>query len=74
MLVGTDRVAMDMLGVAMLRELGTNDDVATGAITDLEQIARAIELDIGTHQATELEILTDDAPSHKLAERLLARL
>lgn len=74
MLMGTDRVAMDMLGVAMLRELGTNDEVSTGAIADLDQLARAIELDLGQSHASGIDILTDDDASHTLAHTLLAQL
>ncbi len=39
MLAGTDRVALDAVGVALLRHFGTTDEVSRGAIFEQEQIA-----------------------------------
>ncbi len=46
-LAGTDRVAIDAVGVALLRHFGTTPEVSQGAIFDQEQIARAVQLKIG---------------------------
>jgi uncharacterized protein (DUF362 family) len=46
-IAGTDRVAIDAAGVALLRSFGTMRDVTEGRIFDLDQIARAAELGIG---------------------------
>jgi uncharacterized protein (DUF362 family) len=43
-LAGTDRVAVDAVGVAILKELGSNDAIMKPAIFAQEQIARAVEL------------------------------
>lgn len=73
-LVGTDRVALDALGVAMLRKLGTNDDVSRGDVFSLDQIDRAVALGVGAASADAFEVVTDDEPSRVLADELLAML
>ena len=47
MLAATDRVALDAVGVAVLRHFGTTPEVSQGSIFQQEQIARAVELGIG---------------------------
>lgn len=59
-LASTDRVALDAVGVAMLREKGTTRDVSRGPIFELEQIARAVELGIGVDGPDRIEIVTAD--------------
>ncbi|MCK5046740.1 MAG: DUF362 domain-containing protein, partial [Candidatus Heimdallarchaeota archaeon] len=44
---GTDKIAVDAVGVALLRMLGTTDEVSKGSIFKQEQIARAVELNLG---------------------------
>lgn len=73
-LAGTDRVALDVLGVAMLRRLGTTKEVSEGPIFALEQIKRAVALGVGIGHIQELEILTDDQPSKALADALIAQI
>jgi uncharacterized protein (DUF362 family) len=46
-LARTDRVALDAVGVALLRHLGTPPEVSQGAIFEQEQIARPVELGLG---------------------------
>jgi uncharacterized protein (DUF362 family) len=66
-LAGTDRVALDVVGVAILRYLGTTPEVSTGPIFELEQIKRAVELDLGASSPTEIEIVADDAEGEAYA-------
>jgi len=44
MVAGTDRIAIDAVGVAILRSLGTTPEVAQGKVFQQDQIARAVEL------------------------------
>jgi len=44
---GSDRIAIDAVGVAILRYLGTTLEVNQGKIFDQEQIKRAVELGLG---------------------------
>jgi uncharacterized protein (DUF362 family) len=70
MLAGTDRIAIDVLGLAILKELGSNKDIMGKKIFEHEQIARAVELGLGVTSPDEIEIITDDVESKKYAEKL----
>ena len=74
MLVGTDRVAMDAVGVALLRYFGTTPEVSRGAIFEQEQIARAVELGLGVNSPDQIELLTADAASTAFASEIKAVL
>ena len=67
MLAGSDRVAIDAVGVAILRRLGTTPEVSQGPIFGQEQIARAVELGLGVNSPEQIQIITDDAASEEFA-------
>jgi uncharacterized protein (DUF362 family) len=67
MLGGTDRIAIDAVGVAILRHLGTTEAVSTGKIFEQEQIKRAAELGLGVKSAKEIQIVTGDKESETYA-------
>ena len=67
MLAGTDRVAIDAVGVAILRLLGTTSEVNNGAIFEQEQIARAAELGLGVPSAKQIQLVTGDTRSEAMA-------
>jgi uncharacterized protein (DUF362 family) len=69
-LAGTDRVAIDAVGVALLRYYGTTAQVSSGPIWEQEQIARAVELGLGAAGPEEIELVTDDAESAAYAEEI----
>jgi uncharacterized protein (DUF362 family) len=71
---GTDRVAVDAVGVAMLKELGSNAAIMDKKIFEQEQIQRAVELGIGITGADQIDVVAADAASRPLAEKLKARL
>jgi len=76
MLAGTDRVAIDAVGVAILRLLGTTAEVSQGAIFEQEQIARAAELGLGVSSARQIQLVTGDTRSEAMAvqvRNILAR-
>jgi len=62
-LASTDRVAIDAVGVAILREKGTTEEVSQGRIFDLEQLKRAVELGIGVDRPENIEFITADGTS-----------
>ena len=70
MLAGTDRVAMDAVGVAILRLLGTTPEVSRGSIFEQNQVARAVELGLGVSSAKEIRLVTGDAESEALAVKV----
>ncbi len=75
-LAGTDRVAIDAVGVAVLRRLGTTPEVSRGKIFEQDQIKRAAELGVGVKSAGEIEVVTGDKESEEYAaeiRKLLAK-
>lgn len=74
LLAGTDRVAIDAVGVAILRLLGTTPAVSRGRIFEQEQIARAVELGLGTATPDQISIITGDPESAAYAEQVRAIL
>ena len=70
MLAGTDRVAIDAVGVAILRLLGTTPEVSRGKIFEQDQIKRAAELGLGVKSADQIEIVTGDKESEEYAEKV----
>ena len=74
MLAGTDRVAVDVVGLAVLKELGSNREIMETPFFSQEQIARAVELGLGIGVAEQIELVTDDQASEEYAQRLTAIL
>jgi uncharacterized protein (DUF362 family) len=70
MIAGHDRVAVDAVGLAVLKSLGSNDAIMTRRIFEQEQIARAVELELGVAAADEIELVAGDAESRELVESL----
>jgi uncharacterized protein (DUF362 family) len=69
-LAATDRVAVDAVGVAILKALGSNKAIMETKVFEQEQIARAVELGLGVAGPEEIEIVTDDEAGGRYAERL----
>ncbi|MHB1095652.1 MAG: DUF362 domain-containing protein [Gemmatimonadaceae bacterium] len=74
MIAGTDRIAVDAVGVAMLKHLGANQAIMGRKIFEQEQIARAVELKLGVESADAIELVTADAESQATANALHAIL
>ncbi|MDR0861770.1 MAG: DUF362 domain-containing protein [Oscillospiraceae bacterium] len=70
MLIGSDRVALDAVGLALLKSLGSNSAITDTPIWAQEQIARAVELGLGAASAEEIELVTDDDASAEVAARV----
>jgi uncharacterized protein (DUF362 family) len=70
MLAGTDRVAIDAVGVAILRLLGTTHEVSRGSIFEQDQISRAAELGLGVSSAKQIQLVTGDAESETFALKI----
>src|SRR4030065_308048 len=58
-LAGSDRVAIDAVGVAILRLLGTTSQVSQGRIFEQDQIARDAELGVGIKATEQIQLVTD---------------
>jgi uncharacterized protein (DUF362 family) len=70
MIAGDDRVAVDAVGLAVLKELGANDAIMGRRIFEQEQIARAVELGLGAAAPGDVELVTGDPESRADAARL----
>lgn len=73
-LAATDRVALDAVGVAILRMLGTTPEVSAGRVFEQTQIARAVELGLGVGAAEDIQLLTADAASAAYAGEIRSYL
>jgi uncharacterized protein (DUF362 family) len=69
-LAGTDRVAVDVVAIGILRSLGTTDAVSRGSVWDLEQIQRAVQLGLGSSSDEQIEIVTADTASQTMANSI----
>ena len=69
-LASTDRVAIDAVGVAVLKSLGSNDQIMNTKIFDQEQIARAVELGLGASSPAEIEVMPVDEQSREYSNRV----
>ena len=73
-LASTDRVAIDAVGVAILKLLGSNESIMRPKIFEQEQIARAVELGLGAASPAEIEVAAADENSQDLRDRAAAIL
>lgn len=67
---GTDRVAVDAVGVAVLKELGSNEAIMGRKIFEQEQITRAAELGLGISSPGLIDLVTADEAGRLYAEKL----
>src|SRR4030043_1495400 len=67
----TDRVAMDAVGVAILKLLGSNESIMKTKIFEQEQIARAVELGLGASSPSDIEVIPADEKSQDYRDRVL---
>jgi uncharacterized protein (DUF362 family) len=73
-IAGTDRVAIDAVGVALLRSYGTVHEVMEGRIFGQEQIARAAEIGVGIASAAAIHLVTLDQTAETVADRIQVQL
>ena len=69
-MMSDDRIAIDAVGIAILRHYGTTSKVSKGKIFELDQIKRAAELGVGVKSADKIDIVGLDAESESVAGEL----
>lgn len=69
-LAGADRIALDAVGIALLRYYGCKTEAGIGKIFEQEQIARAVELGLGIDSPQKIEFLTGDPDSAAYSEQI----
>lgn len=74
LLAATDRVAVDAVGVAALKMLGSNPIIMHTRIFEHDQIARAAEIGIGVTSAEQIDIFPASNDSQSIRDILLTKL
>lgn len=69
-IAGTDRIAVDAVGVAILKELGSNKDIMGRKIFEQEQISRAVELGLGIGSPSQIKIKGVDSEGSEYAKKI----
>jgi uncharacterized protein (DUF362 family) len=69
-LAGKDRVAIDAVGVALLRYHGCQTEAAQGKVFQQDQIKRAVSLGLGIDRPEKIDFRTPDAESGAYAEKI----
>ena len=70
---GTDRVAVDAVGIGILQHLGSNNEIMGTDPFEQEQIRRAIELDLGVNDPAKIDLVGNDS-ARKTMETIRANL
>ena len=70
-LASTDRVAIDAVGVSILKLLGSNASIMKPKIFEQEQIARAVELGLGASSPSEIDLIAADGKSRVYRDQVL---
>jgi len=73
-IASTDRVAIDAVGVAILKYLGSNGQIMGSEIFKQEQIARAAELGLGASSPSGIEVIAVDENSREYGDKVTAIL
>jgi uncharacterized protein (DUF362 family) len=73
-LSSTDRVAIDAVGVAILKFLGSNESIMKPKIFEQEQISRAVELGLGASSPSEIDVASADEKSRVYRDQVLEML
>lgn len=58
---GTDRIAIDAVGIGILQHLGSNSEIMGTNPFEQEQIRRAVELDLGVDDPAKIELVGNDS-------------
>lgn len=69
-LASTDRVAVDAVGLAVLKSLGSNDAIMSKKIFEQEQIARAAQLGLGASSPSDIDLEAADDQSREYRDRV----
>ncbi len=70
LMASKDRVAIDAVGVAILRHYSATNDVMQGRIFEQDQIKRAAELGVGVDSAEKINLISIDDESQDTVEIL----
>jgi uncharacterized protein (DUF362 family) len=66
----SDRVAVDAVGVALLKHLGSNERIMNRKIFEQTQITRAVELGLGVSSPAQIELAAADEKSRAYRDKV----
>lgn len=69
-IAGTDRVAVDSVGLAVLKEVGANNTIMDRKIFEQDQMKQAVAIGLGISGPDQISIVTGDPESKAYADRL----
>jgi uncharacterized protein (DUF362 family) len=69
-LAGTDRVAIDAVGLAVLKEQGSNSTIMDRKIFEQDQMKQAVAIGLGVKGPEQIRIVTGDAESEVYGKKL----
>jgi len=69
-IAGTDRVAVDAVGLAILKEQGSNSTIMGRKIFDQDQMQHAVTIGLGVSGPDEIAIVTGDTESKTYADKI----
>jgi uncharacterized protein (DUF362 family) len=64
-LASADRVAIDAVGLAVLKHLGSNERIMQSKIFEQEQLARAVDLGIGAGSPADIDLVAANTVSRE---------
>jgi uncharacterized protein (DUF362 family) len=67
-------VAIDAVGIAVLKSLGSNESIMEPKVFQQEQIARAVDLGLGASSPSEIELIPVDEKSQAYRDRVVGIL
>ena len=70
-LASNDRIAIDAVGVAVLKILGSNYQIMRPKIFEQKQIARAVKLGLGASSPMQIEVVAADSQSLEYRNRVV---
>lgn len=74
MIASHDRVALDAIGVAVLRIYGTTPEVSKGPIFEQEQISKAAQIGLGASGPEEIEIIPVNTQAEDICSEIKKEL
>jgi uncharacterized protein (DUF362 family) len=73
-LASSDRIALDAVGVAVLRIYGTTEEVAEGKVFEQAQIARAVELGLGAAGPEHVDVIPVNDGAEEICSKINEQL
>ncbi|MCZ7362596.1 MAG: DUF362 domain-containing protein [Candidatus Methanoperedens sp.] len=74
LIASSDRVALDAVGVSILRIYGTTGEVSKGEVFEQEQIARGVELGLGATGPDDIDVIPVNSEAQDICLKIQEKL